>query len=130
MPFAPIVKGMQQRLSLLICLVAIAVGAVDSSAQKSPRHKSRRDLANTVKKEFLHAWNSYERYAWGHDALKPLSHTPFDWYGESLYMTPVDALGTLVLMGLKSEADKDRALIDKNLSFDKDIFVKNFEITI
>ena len=45
-------------------------------------------------------------------------------------MTPVDALDTLVLMGLQREADKDRELIDDHLSFDKDIYVKNFEITI
>ena len=45
-------------------------------------------------------------------------------------MTPVDALDTMVLMGLKDEARKDRELIDKELSFDKDIYVKNFEITI
>ena len=86
--------------------------------------------AARVKAEFLHAWSNYERYAWGHDELKPLSRTPRDWYGESLLMTPVDALDTLVLMGLKDEADKDRALIDAQLSFDKDIYVKNFEITI
>src|SRR5690348_5667174 len=45
-------------------------------------------------------------------------------------MTPVDALDTLVIMGLKPQADQDRALIDSKLSFDKDIYVKNFEITI
>jgi mannosidase alpha-like ER degradation enhancer 2 len=33
-------------------------------------------------------------------------------------------------MGLKDEARADRELIDKSLSFDKDIYVKNFEITI
>jgi mannosidase alpha-like ER degradation enhancer 2 len=45
-------------------------------------------------------------------------------------MTPVDALDTMILMGLKTEADETRALIVKNLSFDKDVYVKNFEITI
>jgi hypothetical protein len=87
-------------------------------------------MAARVKAEFLHAWNGYKRYAWGHDELKPLSRKPFDWYGQSLLMTPVDALDTLVLMGLDKEADADRALIDAKLDFDKDIYVKNFEITI
>ena len=86
--------------------------------------------AARVKTEFLHAWDNYVKYAWGHDELKPLSKTPRDWYGQSLLMTPVDALDTLVLMGLKDQADKDRAFIDTQLSFDKDIYVKNFEITI
>jgi mannosidase alpha-like ER degradation enhancer 2 len=87
-------------------------------------------VADRVKAEFLHAWNNYERYAWGHDALLPLSKGAHDWYGQSLLMTPVDALDTLILMKLNAEADKARALITTELSFDRDIYVKNFEITI
>jgi len=45
-------------------------------------------------------------------------------------MTPVDALDTLVLMDLDVEAERTRSLIVGNLSFDRDIYVKNFEITI
>jgi len=88
------------------------------------------ELAARVKGECLHAWNNYEHYAWGHDALKPLSCTPHDWYGQSLLMTPVDALDTLILMHLDAEADRARTLIKSELSFDHDIYVKNFEITI
>lgn len=87
-------------------------------------------MAERVRQEFLHAWQGYKQYAWGHDELRPLSKGYHDWYGTSLYMTPVDALDTMLLMGLKNEANEDRELIDKNLSFDKDIYVKNFEITI
>jgi mannosidase alpha-like ER degradation enhancer 2 len=86
--------------------------------------------AEQVRAEFLHAWNGYKQYAWGHDELLPLSRGYRDWYGTSLYMTPVDALDTMVLMGLTREADEDRELIVNHLSFDKDIDVKNFEITI
>jgi len=89
-----------------------------------------REMSERVKTEFLHAWNNYERYAWGHDALKPLSKTPHDWYGQSLLMTPVDALDTLIVMKLGAEAGKARELITTELSFDRDIYVKNFEITI
>jgi glycosyl hydrolase family 47 len=87
-------------------------------------------MAEKVRQEFLHAWSGYKKYAWGHDELKPLSKSYHDWYGVSLYMTPVDALDTLILMGLKQEADETRELIAKNLSFTQDIYVKNFEITI
>jgi mannosidase alpha-like ER degradation enhancer 2 len=87
-------------------------------------------MAKEVRGEFLYAWNAYKQYAWGHDELKPLSKSARDWYGTSLYMTPVDALDTMILMGLNDEADKTREEITKNLSFDKDIEVKNFEITI
>jgi ER degradation enhancer, mannosidase alpha-like 2 len=90
----------------------------------------RAAMARRVQQEFLHAWNGYKQYAWGHDELKPLSKGYRDWYGVSLYMTPVDALDTMVLMGLSKEADQDRALVDNNLSFERDIYVKNFEITI
>jgi ER degradation enhancer, mannosidase alpha-like 2 len=89
-----------------------------------------REMAQSVRTELQHAWNNYERYAWGHDALKPLSKTPHDWYGQSLLMTPVDALDTLILMKLDAEANKARELIAHDLSFDRDIYVKNFEITI
>jgi mannosidase alpha-like ER degradation enhancer 2 len=45
-------------------------------------------------------------------------------------MTPVDALDTMLLMGLTREAAETRAEIVRNLSFDRDVTVKNFEITI
>lgn len=90
----------------------------------------RAALAAQVKAETLFAWHAYEQYAWGHDELQPLSRTPKDWYGQSLLMTPVDSLDTLLLMGLKDEAAKAQALIVDQLSFDKDVVVKNFEITI
>jgi mannosidase alpha-like ER degradation enhancer 2 len=89
-----------------------------------------RQVADRVRTEFLHAWNNYERYAWGHDALRPLSKTSHDWYGESLLMTPVDALDTLVLMNLDAETAKTQSLIVSELSFDRDVYVKNFEVTI
>ncbi|HSY48525.1 MAG TPA: glycoside hydrolase family 47 protein [Thermoanaerobaculia bacterium] len=83
-----------------------------------------------IRAELLHSWKAYEQYAWGHDELRPLSKQPRDWYGQSLLMTPVDSLDTLLLMGFKDEADKARLLIDDRLSFDKDISVKVFEVTI
>jgi mannosidase alpha-like ER degradation enhancer 2 len=117
------------RCSLLAVFLLTALTAAQAAPTQMSASESQR-LAIRVKQEFLHAWRNYERYAWGHDELKPLSKTPRDWYGQSLLMTPVDALDTLVLMGLTGEADKARRLIDTQLSFDKDIYVKNFEITI
>jgi mannosidase alpha-like ER degradation enhancer 2 len=87
-------------------------------------------MAKQVRAEFLYAWDAYKQHAWGHDELKPLTGSYRDWYTSSLYITPVDALDTMVLMGLKEEADKTRELIDTKLSFNQDIEVKNFEITI
>lgn len=87
-------------------------------------------MAERVKAEFLHAWRGYREYAWGHDALQPLSKQPRDWYAQSLLMTPVDALDTMLLMGLDDEARDARELIDAKLSFDQDIDVKHFEVVI
>jgi hypothetical protein len=50
-------------------------------------------LADSVKGEFLHAWNGYKKFAWGHDALKPL--TKNTWYSHSLLLTPVDAFDVM-----------------------------------
>jgi glycosyl hydrolase family 47 len=111
---------------LLTAVVSLATPGCDRSRQDVHAQQ----LAARVRTEFLHAWNNYERYAWGHDALRPLSKTAYDWYGQSLLMTPVDALDTLILMHLDAEAERARSLIVNDLSFDRDIYVKNFEITI
>ncbi|MBI3447319.1 MAG: glycoside hydrolase family 47 protein [Acidobacteria bacterium] len=87
-------------------------------------------LAAEVRKEFVRAWNGYERFARGHDELRPVSRSGRDWYAHTLYMTPVDALDTMMLMGLTDESAATRELLARHLSFDLDIEVKNFEITI
>jgi mannosidase alpha-like ER degradation enhancer 2 len=87
-------------------------------------------MADAVRRETLHAWDGYKKYAWGHDEFHPLTKKPFDWYGHTLLMTPVDALDTLIVMGLKPQADEARELIDAKLNLDQDIYVKDFEITI
>src|SRR6266481_1197561 len=121
---------MPDRIAPTAFLLAVFAALVTHGCAKARQDERARQLAARVRTEFLHAWNNYERYAWGHDALRPLSKTPHDWYGQSLLMTPVDALDTLVLMKLDAEANKARALITTDLSFDRDIYVKNFEITI
>lgn len=103
---------------------------VSTSFAQTKQKVDKKQLANQVKAEFMHAWNDYKKYAWGHDDLKPLSKSYKDWYGETLLMTPVDSLDTLYLLGFKKEADATRKYITANLSFDKDVYVQNFEITI
>ncbi|MCU1308986.1 MAG: glycoside hydrolase family 47 protein [Candidatus Angelobacter sp.] len=110
--------------------LASAQNTVHNAAATPKKNLTNAEMANRVRQEFLHAWNGYKKYAWGHDELKPLSKSYRDWHSVSLYMTPVDALDTMVLMGLKTEAASTREYIVKNLSFDQDIEVKNFEVTI
>ena len=103
------------RLVILLLLSFISLPAPSSLAQtpasaRSPvkpqtaRQPANKELAAQVRAEFLHAWNGYKKYAWGHDDLRPLSKTYHDWYAEPLLMTPVDSLDTMIIMDLKDEA--------------------------
>jgi len=112
-----------------------AASGREAAAQQKPvppldKDKDKAETAKLVRDEFLHAWAGYKQYAWGHDELRPLSKSYRDWHSVSLYMTPVDALDTMILMGLDEEAAKTKDFIATNLSFNQDIYVKNFEITI
>src|SRR5690349_2171013 len=110
------------KIALLVLCLSL-LGPIANQAQN-------KRLAAEVKAEFLHAWNGYKKYAWGHDDLKPLSKTYHDWYAEPLLMTPVDAIDTMILMDMKEEAATTKQYIIDHLSFDKDMEVQNFEITI
>jgi hypothetical protein len=127
---------MSKSRALLLSLLLVPVLGVAAEKPAAPAvvdtvsDAAAARLANQVKTEFLHAWGGYKRYAWGHDALKPLSKAPQDWYAQSLLMTPVDALDTMLVMGLNDEAKDTRELIATKLSFDKDFDVKHFEVVI
>jgi mannosidase alpha-like ER degradation enhancer 2 len=124
------------RYSLAAALLLLGLTSLPASAAATPTPKESitqaeaARLARQVKAETRHAWQGYKRYAWGHDSVRPLSRKPHDWYAHSLLMTPVDALDTLTLMGLDKEANEARELIATRLSFDQDMYVQNFEITI
>ena len=106
------------------------IGFLAAFSTLHSQNVDRTAMASSVKAEFLHAWNGYKKHCWGHDDLKPVTKTCRDWYGTSILMTPVDSLDSLYILGFKKEADATREYIAKNLSFDKDIDVQNFEITI
>ena len=112
-----------------ILLVANAQSASTSASANTPK-VDKKAMVNLVKAEFLHAWNGYKKYAWGYDALQPLSKKPHNWYKKSLLMTPVDAFDTMILMDLTDEANEAKELIFKDLDFDVDMDVQNFEVSI
>ena len=68
--------------------------------KKSPEKKVEHD---EVKAEMQRSWSAYKEYAWGYDVLLPLSKKGFNWYEESLGISPIDAYSTLALMGLEAE---------------------------
>ena len=59
-------------LGLIAAVQLLTVGTAPS-APSAPS-------AAQVRSAFLHAWQGYRRYAWGHDDLDPLSRRPHDWY--------------------------------------------------
>jgi len=83
-----------------------------------------------VKTAFLKGWNAYKTYAWGMDAVNPISQKGHNWYEETLLMTPIDALSTMHIMGLEKEREDAKKLIFERLNFDKNFEIQQFEIAI
>lgn len=117
-------------IATLVASPSFAAVPVERPVHALPDLPDDPQLAADARDAFLHAWRAYEAHAWGHDALKPLSQTGQDWYGVSLYMTPVDAYDTMLLMGLTDEAARAKELVLANLRFDHDLDVQVFEVTI
>src|SRR5579864_615340 len=102
------------RLALLVVLVGASLAPRLCAQSKAHRggwtEQQKARMAERVRRDFQHAWRGYMKYAWGHDALKPLSNSYRDWYsapthakaarvgdpgGTPLLMTPVDGLDTM-----------------------------------
>jgi hypothetical protein len=115
-------------------MIGFTFGACTSNSQKNtPESETnlRADsLAQHVKDETLRSWKAYKIYAWGHDALAPLSKTHKDWYSEPLYISPIDAYSTLHLMGFDQEKKEIENYVVDSLDFNKDIDAKIFEVNI
>jgi ER degradation enhancer, mannosidase alpha-like 2 len=123
-----------QHLAFTIVFAAACASAPPATGPGAARRApapSDAPLAEQVKQELLRAWNGYKQFAWGQDDLLPISRKGRNWYGsETLHMTAVDSLSTLAVMGLNDELKKTIDYVAQHLSFDKDISVSNFEITI
>jgi hypothetical protein len=103
------------------------------------RHVDRRsyrpeDDVTSIRREavveaFAHSWRGYERHAWGHDELQPLSNRSNEAWG-GLAVTMVDGLDTAYLLGLSEEFDRAVSYIEHSLVVNVDHKVSVFEITI
>lgn len=82
-----------------------------------------------VKEAMIHAWSSYEKYAWGHDELQPQSKKGVDSFG-GLGATLIDSLDTLYIMGLDEQFQRAREWVANSLDFNKDYDASVFETTI
>jgi mannosidase alpha-like ER degradation enhancer 1/mannosidase alpha-like ER degradation enhancer 2 len=84
-------------------------------------------LSNSVKQEFVRSWDTYKRYAWGHDVLLPLTKDHADWYEQSLGIAPIGAYSTMKLMGLQKQAREVEKYVTDSFSFNADVYVKTFD---
>lgn len=93
---------------------------------------------------FYHGYDSYMKYAFPHDELKPLSKTYTDSLGElgnlnrehlseeysGVALTLIDSMSTLAVLGNVSEFRKNVRWLEEHLDFDVDIRVNAFECNI
>ncbi|KAK4479223.1 hypothetical protein RD792_014734 [Penstemon davidsonii] len=102
-------------------------GAIrNSDVPDDPIESQRREK---VKEAMIHAWSSYEKYAWGHDELQPQSKNGVDSFG-GLGATLIDALDTLYIMGLDEQFQRAREWVANSLDFNKNYDASVFETTI
>ncbi len=116
---------------IFIIVVVLILGACNSTDHSTnKKEKKIPALAQNVVNETLRSWESYKKYAWGHDALAPLTKSYRDWYKEPLYISPIDAYSTLFIMGLNDQAKEIENYVVDSLDFNKDIDAKVFEVNI
>jgi hypothetical protein len=89
-------------------------------------------IAEEVRSEFLHAWNGYRMFAWGHDEVMPVSGKPTNFFldDHSFGLSIIEAMDTLYVMGLDAELEECVAWIHANLNFDVAGDVQMFEAVI
>ena len=128
------ILGLTVLLLAILTVISCKRDKAKNENTESPRAEKVLDTAllalqEEVKEETLRSWNAYRKYAWGHDVLLPLSKSYFDWYEESLGISPIDAYSTLQVMGLEEQAREIEAYA-LAMDFNKDLFVQTFEVNI
>ncbi len=89
-------------------------------------------IADEVRAEFLHAWDGYKKYSFGHDEVMPLSGKSNDFFvaGHPIGLSIIEALDTLYVMGLDDELGLGLDWIYGNLNFNIDGDFHVFEAII
>lgn len=119
---------MRKKQFLATCLLSLLIMA--GCAEKPQQPTEKEVYAERVKTAFQKGWDAYKSYAYGMDAVNPISEKGHNWYSHTLLMTPVDAFSTMHLMGLDSAKVEAKQLIKERLTFDLDMEVQQFEIAI
>ncbi|EFA84328.1 glycoside hydrolase family 47 protein [Heterostelium album PN500] len=89
----------------------------------------KRLLREDVKRMFYHGYDSYMKYSFPMDELKPLSCKGSDTFGKYA-LTYIDSLDALLVMNNLTEFEKGVQWTIDNISFAKDINVSVFETNI
>ncbi|EPS74039.1 mannosyl-oligosaccharide 1,2-alpha-mannosidase, partial [Genlisea aurea] len=100
--------------------------ANESDVSSDPIDSHRRQK---VRDAMIHAWSSYEKYAWGYDELRPQTKNGVNSFG-GLGATLIDALDTLYIMGLDEQFQRAREWVALSLDFNKSYDASVFETTI
>uniref|UniRef100_A0A8C7F9D6 alpha-1,2-Mannosidase n=1 Tax=Oncorhynchus kisutch TaxID=8019 RepID=A0A8C7F9D6_ONCKI len=99
--------------------------------QKRP-DEIKQDIQDEKDKMMTFAWDSYKRYAWGSNELRPVSkqgHSS-NLFGSIKGATIVDALDTLYIMEMFEDFDMATEWVEKNLDFNVNAEVSVFEVNI
>ncbi|KAJ6505374.1 glycoside hydrolase [Mycena sanguinolenta] len=103
----------------------------DNSLSSRPSLPADAEKRDAVVDAFKYAWSAYERDAMGADEYQPISHSGnnLSFHGGIGY-TIVDAIDTMILMGLDSEYTQAKNWIEEHLTFNRSGYFSTFETTI
>ncbi|KAF3916813.1 hypothetical protein ABW20_dc0108935 [Dactylellina cionopaga] len=102
----------------------------NSASKKAGSEKKWLDRRERVKEAFMLSWDAYSTYAWGFDEFHPISRTGTQMATKGLGWIIVDALDTMMLMGLTEPLALAREWVQTTLTYDQDQEVNTFETTI
>eukprot|EP00743_Colponemidia_sp_Colp-15_P013849 GILK01016220.1.p1 GENE.GILK01016220.1~~GILK01016220.1.p1 ORF type:complete len:636 (+),score=54.98 GILK01016220.1:72-1910(+) len=110
--------------SLSSCPFSHPANITAAHAQTSQTTAMQRKEA--VREAIRHAWLAYQKYAFGHDTLRPLTKG----YADTMHLaeTLVSSLDTLKLADLEEEYKTARAWVETNFSLRQDVVVSTFRL--
>ncbi|KAF5300144.1 hypothetical protein FQR65_LT09235 [Abscondita terminalis] len=97
-------------------------------------NKTELEKRDQIREMMKHAWDNYEKYAWGKNELRPITkraHSASIFGNMPLGATILDGLDTLYIMGMKDEFKKGRDWIANELDINNLVSdVSVFEVNI
>jgi mannosyl-oligosaccharide alpha-1,2-mannosidase len=120
-----------KRFYLIAIFSIILITVKISNHYKDLLSSSDNAVASNVVEMTRHAWNGYYKYARFSDELRPITQSGLNWTLYPTYLTPVDSLDTLYIMGLKSEYNQAKDIVLEKMDFNKNNDdLNHFEVNI